>query len=132
MLFLKSFVEKISWDKEIQPEITNIWLKWEKVLPSYLEIPRLIIAIQEKIREIELLLFGNASIIGTSAIAYTVIQQTSSTTQGVISSKSRLSKKNIIHTQVRSYCWRDGWKPCWKQNKLIATFQSYSSTWMTR
>ena len=35
MFLLKSFGEKISWDKEIPPEITNIWLKWEKVLPSY-------------------------------------------------------------------------------------------------
>ena len=39
-------------------------------------------------------LFGDASIIGTSAVAYAVIKQTSSKTQGFISSKSRLSKKN--------------------------------------
>ena len=66
----------------------------EKVLPSYVEIPRSITSVQEKIKEIELHLFGDASIIGTSAVAYAVIQQTSSKTQGIISSKSRLSKKN--------------------------------------
>ena len=38
--------------------------------------------------------FGDASIIRIIAAAYTVIQQTSSTTQGFIPRKSRLSKKN--------------------------------------
>ena len=42
----------------------------------------------------ELHLFGDASITGTSAVAYAVIHQTSATKQGFISSKSRLSKKN--------------------------------------
>ena len=68
--FLKSSDEKMSWDKELPPEITNIWLKWEKVLPSYVEKPRLIIIVQEKVREIEFLLFGDASIIGRSAVSY--------------------------------------------------------------
>ena len=92
--FLISSDEKMSWDKELPPEITNIWLKWEKVLPSYVEKPRLIIIVQEKVREIEFLLFGDASIIGRSAVSYAVFQQTSSTTQRCISSKSRISKKN--------------------------------------
>ena len=35
-------------------------------------------------------------------------------------------KEKHIHTQVRAYCRSDGWKPCRKHNKLIATFQSYS------
>ena len=78
----------IPWNKELPPEITKTWSNWEKVLPSYVEIPRPITSVQEKIREIKLRLFGDASIIGTSAVAYTVIQQTSSKTQGFISSKS--------------------------------------------
>ena len=94
MFLLKHFWEKIRWDKDLPPEIKNIWLKREKVLPSYLQIPRLITSAQKKIREIELLLFRDASIIGASTFAYTVIHQTSSTTQGFISGKPRLSKKN--------------------------------------
>ena len=93
MFLLKHFWEKIRWDKDLPPEIKSIWLKWEKVLPSYLQIPRLITSVQKKIREIELLLFRDASIIGASTFAYTVIHQTSSTTQGFISGKPRLSKK---------------------------------------
>ena len=79
--------KKIPCEKELPPEITKTWLKWEKVLPSYVEIPRPVTSVQEKIREIELHLFGNASVIGTSGVAYAVIQ-------GFISSKSQLSKKN--------------------------------------
>ena len=93
-IFRKICDEKIPWDKELPPKIVKKWLNWEKVLPRYIEIPRTITSIQEKIKEIELHLFGDASIIGTSAVAYTVIKQSSSTTQGFISSKSRLSKKN--------------------------------------
>ena len=79
-IFRKICDEKIPWDKELPPGITKTWLKWEKVLSSYVEIPRPITSVQEKITEIELHLFGDASIIGTSAVAYVVIQQTSSTT----------------------------------------------------
>ena len=93
-IFCKICDEKIPLDKELPPEIVKIWLNWEKVLPRYIEIPRTITSIQEKIKEIEPHLFGDASIIGTSAVAFAVIKQSSSTTQGFISSKSRLSKKN--------------------------------------
>ena len=100
MFLLKRFGEKIRWDKDLPPEITNIQLKWEKFLPSYFQIPRLITSVQKKIREIELLLFRDVSIIGTSTVAYTVTQQSSSTTQGFISGKSRLSKKNTSRLRL--------------------------------
>ena len=93
-IFRKICDEKIPRDKELPPEIVKKWLNWEKVLLRYIEIPRSITSIQEKIKEIELHLFEDASIIGTSAVAYAVIKQSSSTTQGFISSQSRLSKKN--------------------------------------
>ena len=38
-------------------------------------------------------MFGDASLIGTCALAYAVIQQPSAVRQGLITSKSRLSKK---------------------------------------
>ena len=63
-------------------------VKDRKVLPLYVEIPRLTTSFQEKIREIQFQLFGNANIIGTSAVAYAVIQQTSSTMQEFISCKA--------------------------------------------
>ena len=39
-IFRKICDEKIPWDKELPPGITKTWLKWEKVLSSYVEIPR--------------------------------------------------------------------------------------------
>ena len=48
-------------------------VKREKYLASYSEIPRPIISVQEKIREIGLHLFGDASTIGTSPVAYMLL-----------------------------------------------------------
>ena len=75
-------------------------VKDRKALPLYVEIPRPTTSFQEKIREIQLHLFGNANIIGTSAVAYAVIQQTSSTMQEFISCKLRLTKKNTFITRL--------------------------------
>ena len=61
---------KIPWDKELLLEIKKTWLKWEKVLPSYFDIPRPMTSVQEKHRGIELHLFEDGSMIGTSAVAY--------------------------------------------------------------
>ena len=70
-------------------------VKREKYLPSYGEIPRPIISVQGKIRETGLHLFGDASTIGTSSVAYAIIQQTSTTTQRFISRKLLNTKKNL-------------------------------------
>ena len=40
-------------------------------------------------------MFGDASLLGTCAVAYAVIQQPSGIKQGLIASKSRLSKKQM-------------------------------------
>ena len=68
-VFCKICDKKIPWNKELLSEITKTWLKWDKILPSYFEIPRSITSNQEKIREIELHLFVNASKIGISSVA---------------------------------------------------------------
>ena len=68
-VFCKICDKKIPWDKELLPEITKTWLKWDKILPLYFEIPRSITSNQEKIREIELHLFVDASKIGTNSLA---------------------------------------------------------------
>ena len=57
-LFWKICDKKIPWDKELPPELTKTWLKWVKVLPSYVKIPRPITSVHMKIREIELHLLG--------------------------------------------------------------------------
>ena len=48
----------------------------------------------------DIYVFGDASLLGTCAVAYIVIRQPSETKQGLIASKSRLSKKQLIKPRL--------------------------------
>ena len=49
----------------------------------------------ESLNVIDIHVFGDASLLGTCAVAYAVIQHPSGIKQGLITSKSRLSKKQM-------------------------------------
>ena len=65
---------KILSDKKLAPSMKRKWIAWEQDLPRFIEISRAITNINEKLLEIKIRLFGDESIIGTSAIAYAVIK----------------------------------------------------------
>ena len=69
-------------------------MKWVNGLNIKIEIPRSI-SIRETIRNIDIHLFGDASIKGICTVAYAVIYQPNKISQGLITSKSRLEKKNL-------------------------------------
>ena len=69
------------------------WEKWEKKLPTKVNIPRTVNLGQEVLEMIDIHVFGDASLLGTCAVAYTVIR--SGNKHGLIASKSRLSKKQL-------------------------------------
>ena len=50
---------------------------------------------QEKVDSIDINILGDASLIGTSAVAYAIVNQPSGTKQGLLTSKSRLSNKGL-------------------------------------
>ena len=58
------------------------------------EIPRSI-SIRETITNIDIQLFSDASINGVCIVAYAVIYQENKISQGLITSKSRLAKRNL-------------------------------------
>ena len=64
-------------DKELLLSIKNKWVVWDQYLPCLIEIPRAITNINQKLLEIALHLFGDASMIGTRAVAYDLIKQSS-------------------------------------------------------
>ena len=66
--------KKIPWDEELPLSIKRKWIAREQDLPRFIEITRVITNISEKLLEIELNLFGDASIIRTSAVAYAVVK----------------------------------------------------------
>ena len=65
------------------------------MLTGKVKVPRSLIEYREGILSIDLCTFGDASSKGNSAGVYTVTQQSSGITQGLVTSKSRLVKKSL-------------------------------------
>ena len=75
-------------------EIVNKWVKWVNDLNIKIEIPRSN-SFRENIANIDIYLFSDASINRVCTVAYAVIYQPNKISQGLITSKSRLAKRNI-------------------------------------
>ena len=82
------------WNNEIPQEIENKWVKWVNGLNIKIEIPRLI-SIRETIANIDIHLFSDASMNGVCTVAFAVIYQPNKISQCLITSKSRLAKRNL-------------------------------------
>ena len=86
---------KIPWDEVVPLPIKQKWDKWKLDIETKVEIPRSIPLKQESVTMVDLHVFGDASVLGCCAAAYVVVYQPSSVNQGLISSKSRLSKRDM-------------------------------------
>ena len=95
-IFYREICEpKISWDESVPQTIKLKWEKWKLDVVNKVEIPRSLTLKQEPINSVELHIFGDATILGHCAVAYAVVSQPSKVNQGLVASKSRLSKKDI-------------------------------------
>ena len=81
--------------KTLPDWIVKKWEKWEKKLPTKVNISKTINLHQEVLEMIDIHVFGDASLLGKCLAAYAVIRQSSTTKQGLIASKSRLSNKQL-------------------------------------
>ena len=92
ILFRNLYDLRMPWDNEIPQEIENKSVKWVNGLNIKIEIPRSI-----SIREtnIDIHLFSDASMNGVWTVQYAVIYQPNKISQGLITSKSRLAKRNL-------------------------------------
>ena len=90
---------RIPWDNEIPEEIENKCGEWVNGLNIKIEIPRSI-SIRGTITNIDINLFSDANINGVCTIAYAVIYQTNKISQGLITSKSRLAKRNLTISRL--------------------------------
>jgi hypothetical protein len=87
---------KLSWDKLISGELLRRWITFVKNLPHAVAVPRALTTFRESIDFVELHVFGDASKLGTGAVAYAVVHQPSGVSQGLIAAKARISKKTTI------------------------------------
>ena len=90
---------RIPWDNEIPQEIENKCVKWVNGLNIKIEIPRLI-SIRETITNIDIYLFSDASMNGVCTVAFAVIYQPNKISQGLITNKSRLAKRNLTISRL--------------------------------
>ena len=84
---------KLPWDATLEGSLRRRWSSWEESIPSCMTVPRPIAPHRERIKEIHLHAFGDASGQGVSAAVYGVSKQDSGTTQMLIAAKSRLAKE---------------------------------------
>ena len=94
-IYRKTCEEKHSWDIPLRNEIAESWKKWRDGLPEEVSVPRSITPHKEEITGINLRGFGDASVKGCSAAVYAVVHQREKTTQGLVTSKSRIAKQNV-------------------------------------
>ena len=86
---------KLSWDAQLPTDLLKQWLKWMKTLPNQVSISRSISTEGTEITLIELHGFADASILGCCAVVYAVVRHGNLTSQSILVSKSRLSRKNL-------------------------------------
>ena len=64
-------------------------------------MPRSVTLNKESITAVDLHVFGDASIVASCAVVYAVVRQPSVTKQGLVVSKSRISKKNLTISRLK-------------------------------
>ena len=76
------------------------WEKWKLDIVNKAEMPRSLTLKKEPINPVDLHIFGVASILGYCGVAYAVVSQPSKVIQGLVATKSRLSKKDITISRL--------------------------------
>ena len=84
---------KLSWDEALPEDLDIKWNNYLTELPEKIELPRSLPIQREKITNITLHAFGDASKDGVAAVLYAVVKQPSGTNQGLVASSCRLAKK---------------------------------------
>ena len=95
IVFRDTCEAKLTWDEQLQGKLLKHWKAWITSLPERIGVPRSLAFSREEICAIDLHGFGDASGKGTCAAVYAHVIQPSVSSQGLITSKSRLSKKGV-------------------------------------
>ena len=85
--------ENRSWNKEVSSSIAKDWNKWTKQLRD-VKIPRSLIRDSATVEAVDIHQFADASNLACFTVAIAVIQQGTMKVKGLLTSKSRISKRN--------------------------------------
>ena len=93
--------KKIPWDTEIPQILKKKILKWVNNITNILnEIPRAIPTHKESVTSVDLLVFGDASVIANCVAVYAVANQPSAISQSLVASKPRISKRDLTSPRL--------------------------------
>ena len=92
-IYREACEEKKGWNVEVSPELKKQWHKWNKQLKN-VKVPRSLTGNSKETKVIELHVFADASNLACSAVTIAVVEHSSGTIKGLLTSKSRISKRN--------------------------------------
>ena len=85
--------EKLGWNAVVSEKLAKAWLKRIAQLRS-VKFPRSLVRQCNEVKSIDLHLFADASSLACSVITVALVKQDTGTVQGLLTSKSRISKRN--------------------------------------
>ena len=80
------------WSTEVSPSIAKDWNKWTKQLRD-VKVPRSLVKESTKVEAVDIHQFADASNLACSTVAIAVIHQGTMSVKGLLTSKSRISKR---------------------------------------
>ena len=92
-LYREACDEMKSWNTELSKPLAKCYLKWVDQLKN-VKVPRSLIKEIRKVKGISLHIFADASTVACSSVTIVVIQHETGTVKGLLTSKSRISKRN--------------------------------------
>ena len=99
------------WDAEFSKVLARDWLKWT-TQPRGVQIPRSVIREFGKVKGVHLHLFADASNLACCATTVTVVEQDTETVKGLLTTKSRISKR---YTSIARLGAREKSSQCFKE-----------------
>ncbi|CAB4033655.1 Hypothetical predicted protein, partial [Paramuricea clavata] len=85
--------EKVGWNSEVSTSTSKDWIKWRQQLRN-VKFPRSLAREIREVKGIHLHLFADASFTACSAVSIAVIEHSSGIVKGLLTSKSRIAKRN--------------------------------------
>ena len=92
-IFRDACEERKGWNAEVSESLKRKWIKWNNQMKN-VKVPRAITKKSDVIEGVQLHLFADASNLACCAATVAVVEHKSGTVKGLLTSKSRISKKN--------------------------------------
>ena len=97
--------ETKGWNVEVSDELKKEWIKWLSQLKS-VRVPRSVARGEGRVQAVHLHVFADASNIACSAVTIAVIEGTTGVIKGLLTSKSRISKRNTSMARLELVRWQ--------------------------